>query len=133
MRDRIVNQEARQSPGRYDRCEHRESANTSTRECTRFPYERRKGTLLHFREGGSVLANRTLIPKIARMELTTIKFSHFNEKARWALDRFGVAYTERAYMPMLHMPFAIARNRFMRSWDGTSTAATTPVLFTGRS
>jgi glutathione S-transferase len=67
------------------------------------------------------------------VELITIKFSHYNEKARWALDRFGVAYEERGYLPMIHMPFALARSRFMRGWDGTSTAATTPVLFTGRS
>jgi len=34
--------------------------------------------------------------------LITIAFSHYNEKARWALERFGVQYVEEAYMPMFH-------------------------------
>lgn len=34
--------------------------------------------------------------------LITIPFSHYCEKARWALDRAGVAYTERGHLPMLH-------------------------------
>ena len=34
--------------------------------------------------------------------LVTIRFSHFCDKARWALDRAGVAYDERAYLPGLH-------------------------------
>ena len=34
--------------------------------------------------------------------LITIHFSHFCEKARWALDRAGVRYDERAYLPGLH-------------------------------
>src|SRR5262249_52617975 len=62
----------------------------------------------------------------AAMELITIRFSHYNEKARWALDRFGVVYTERAHLPLIHMPFAVARTRFMRGWDGISSSATTP-------
>ena len=44
--------------------------------------------------------------------LITICFSHFNEKARWALDRFGVAYRESGYLPLLHMPFALWASRF---------------------
>ena len=35
--------------------------------------------------------------------LITIPISHFCEKARWALDRAGVAYRERAHMPALHL------------------------------
>ena len=31
----------------------------------------------------------------------TIRFSHYCEKARWALDRAGVAYVEEAYAPMV--------------------------------
>jgi glutathione S-transferase len=38
--------------------------------------------------------------------LVTIPFSHFCEKARWALDRAGVAYTESAHVPMAHRPFS---------------------------
>jgi glutathione S-transferase len=35
--------------------------------------------------------------------LITIRFSHFCEKARWALDHAGVRYDERAYVPGVHM------------------------------
>ncbi len=34
--------------------------------------------------------------------LITIPFSHYCEKARWALDRVGVAYDERAHLPLFH-------------------------------
>src|SRR5258706_15412958 len=34
--------------------------------------------------------------------LITIRFSHYCEKARWALDRAGVSYDERAYIPGFH-------------------------------
>ncbi|MEO8877325.1 MAG: glutathione S-transferase family protein [Polyangiaceae bacterium] len=36
------------------------------------------------------------------MKLVTIGFSHYNEKARWALDRMGVEYTEEAHAPLGH-------------------------------
>ncbi|HEX8952261.1 MAG TPA: glutathione S-transferase N-terminal domain-containing protein, partial [Polyangia bacterium] len=36
-------------------------------------------------------------------ELITIPFSHFCEKARWALDWCGVPYVERGYLPGLHL------------------------------
>ena len=35
--------------------------------------------------------------------LVTIPFSHFCEKARWALDWCGVSYVERACLPGLHL------------------------------
>lgn len=35
--------------------------------------------------------------------LITIPFSHYCEKARWALDRVGVAYDERAHLPLFHL------------------------------
>jgi glutathione S-transferase len=35
-------------------------------------------------------------------ELITIPISHFCEKARWALDRAGIPYRERAHMQILH-------------------------------
>lgn len=35
--------------------------------------------------------------------LITIPISHFCEKARWALDRCGVAYRERAHLQVLHV------------------------------
>lgn len=34
--------------------------------------------------------------------LLTIPFSHYCEKARWALDRRGVAFVEEAHLPVLH-------------------------------
>eukprot|EP00698_Gefionella_okellyi_P017503 TRINITY_DN512_c0_g1_i2.p1 TRINITY_DN512_c0_g1~~TRINITY_DN512_c0_g1_i2.p1 ORF type:complete len:190 (+),score=19.40 TRINITY_DN512_c0_g1_i2:44-613(+) len=40
----------------------------------------------------------------APWQLHTIKFSHFCEKARWVLDRFGISYQEHTYVPLLHMP-----------------------------
>lgn len=49
--------------------------------------------------------------------LITIPISHFCEKARWALDRAGIAYDERRYLPAVHRA-ALRRHR----------ALTTPVL-----
>jgi glutathione S-transferase len=37
-----------------------------------------------------------------RPVLITISISHYCEKARWALDRAGIAYDERRYLPALH-------------------------------
>jgi glutathione S-transferase len=34
--------------------------------------------------------------------LVTISISHYCEKARWALDRAGIAYDERRHLPALH-------------------------------
>jgi glutathione S-transferase len=53
--------------------------------------------------------------------LVTIPFSHFCEKARWALDRAGVAYREQAHVPLVHRPFS-------RAAGGTGSV---PVLATG--
>ncbi len=36
------------------------------------------------------------------LDLITIPFSHYCDKARWALERSGLAFTERAYLPMFH-------------------------------
>lgn len=64
--------------------------------------------------------------------LITIPFSHFNEKARWALDRYRVPFGERAYMPGMHifglLP-VVARFGLGRS-DAFSTPFATPVLVT---
>lgn len=35
--------------------------------------------------------------------LVTIPFSHYCEKARWVLERAGLEFEERKYMPVLHM------------------------------
>jgi glutathione S-transferase len=37
-----------------------------------------------------------------RCELITIPISHYCEKARWALDRAGIAYRERAHLQVIH-------------------------------
>ena len=55
-----------------------------------------------------------------RYRLITIPPSHYCEKARWALDRAGVDYTEDRYPPLLHYPAC------RRAGGGR----TTPVLVT---
>jgi glutathione S-transferase len=52
--------------------------------------------------------------------LITIPVSHYCEKARWALERAGLAYVEEGHVPMLHWR-ATARHR----------ARTVPILLTG--
>src|SRR5215469_5950850 len=42
----------------------------------------------------------TKVPPVPR--LLTIPLSHFCEKARWALDRCGIAYREQPHLPLLH-------------------------------
>ncbi|HET6505762.1 MAG TPA: glutathione S-transferase family protein [Baekduia sp.] len=49
--------------------------------------------------------------------LLTISVSHYCEKARWALDRAGIAYDERRYLPAVH-----------RAMIRRHGALTTPVL-----
>jgi len=62
------------------------------------------------------------------MKLLTICFSHFNEKARWALERYGVPFEERGYMPMFHMlPVARAKRGRGRAGRG-ATKYSTPCL-----
>jgi glutathione S-transferase len=65
------------------------------------------------------------------MRLITIRFSHFNERARWALDRLGVAYEEEPYMPFFHV-LAVARATGGRGGaaDRHSSRYSTPVLIT---
>ena len=38
----------------------------------------------------------------APYRFVTIHFSHYCEKARWALDRLGVPYREEGYLPVVH-------------------------------
>jgi glutathione S-transferase len=54
------------------------------------------------------------------MRLVTIPFSHFCEKARWALERAGLAFVEDASLPMLHW----------RASFGAGGGRTVPVLVT---
>lgn len=62
--------------------------------------------------------------------LITIRLSHFNEKARWALDRAAVAYRERPYMPMFHMPAVAWATRGGASGGPGATRFSTPLLVT---
>jgi glutathione S-transferase len=54
-------------------------------------------------------------------ELITIPISHYCEKARWALDRAGIPYRERAHLQVIH--------RFVVRRAGGGTTA--PVLVCG--
>ena len=46
---------------------------------------------------------------MARPLLITISFSHFCEKARWALQRSGVEFDEEAHLPVFHFRATKAR------------------------
>ncbi len=63
--------------------------------------------------------------------LITLAFSHYNEKARWALDRYAIPYREEPHMPLLcSLAVAVAtRGRGGRA-DRTSSRFSTPVLIT---
>lgn len=64
--------------------------------------------------------------------LITITFSHYNEKARWALDRFEVPYIEEPYMPLFHMGAVAKATWRIRAGtaDKVSSRFSTPVLIT---
>lgn len=64
-------------------------------------------------------------------QLTSIAFSHYVEKARWALDRFGVAYEDKRYLPFVHFAgvYLVHRGKYGRS-DKASSRFSTPVLKT---
>jgi len=64
-------------------------------------------------------------------ELYGIAFSHYVEKARWALERFGVPYRDKRYLPFLHIP-VIHRLHGGRQGhaDKASSRYSTPVLRT---
>ncbi len=64
--------------------------------------------------------------------LITIPFSHYNEKARWALDFFGLSYREMRVLPGFHMPvtaLATLRNADNKA-DRVSSPYSAPVLIT---
>jgi glutathione S-transferase len=64
--------------------------------------------------------------------LITIRVSHYNEKARWALDRFGLAYDEEPWMPMMHFlgTGRVLLPRRLGHADPQSTRLSTPILVT---
>ena len=64
-----------------------------------------------------------------RHRLITLSFSHYNEKARWALDRFAVPYHEEPYMPFFcSMAVAVATRGRGGAADRASSRYSTPVL-----
>lgn len=63
------------------------------------------------------------------MELLTIPFSHYNERARWAMQHHGLVAHERRYLPMLHFaPVRRAVPPEQRARDEASSGLSTPVL-----
>jgi glutathione S-transferase len=64
-------------------------------------------------------------------ELVGIAFSHFVEKARWALHRFGVPVRERKVLPFFHFAvvYQLHRGKLGRA-ERHSTRFSTPVLRT---
>lgn len=58
--------------------------------------------------------------------LHQFRFSHYNEKARWALDHKGVAHTRRSYLPGMHVLPVLLRSRQRQVpvlRDGATTVA----------
>jgi glutathione S-transferase len=67
-----------------------------------------------------------------RARLLTIRFSHYCEKARWALERAGVPFDEESHAPIFHMPF-VKRAGGQRAtpvlvWDGRVIDDSTAIL-----
>lgn len=62
------------------------------------------------------------------MRLITIPFSHYCEKARWALDRYRVDYKEERCLPFFHA--AAVKKVSKGKADRAGTAVSTPVLIT---
>lgn len=66
------------------------------------------------------------------LRLISIPFSHYNERARWALDRFEVPYEESPFLPGLHYVgvwwHTLFRTKLGKSADRASSSYSTPVL-----
>ncbi len=63
------------------------------------------------------------------VRLTTIPFSHYCEKARWALDHAGADYVERRVLPGFHVPAVAWDGRGSRGrWDKAGSPYSTPLL-----
>ncbi len=64
--------------------------------------------------------------------LVTIRFSHYNEKARWAFDRFGVPFVEEGYMPGFHAMGVLkhAPRHGVGKKERNASPLATPVLIT---
>lgn len=65
--------------------------------------------------------------------LITIAFSHYCEKARWALDRAGIEYIEDAHLPLFsYLPLVLARAKrtapALVTGDGPTLTDSTDIL-----
>lgn len=60
--------------------------------------------------------------------LITIRFSHYNERARWALDHCRVPYREEAYLPLMHAGPVLWATRGRGRSDRISTPLSTPAF-----
>ena len=64
--------------------------------------------------------------------LVTIPFSHYCEKARWALERRGIDFVEEAHLPVLHLRATIRSGGrstpLLRTGDGPVLADSTDIL-----
>ncbi len=64
--------------------------------------------------------------------LVTIAFSHYCEKARWALDLAGIPYREDKHLPLMHLAFTRPRGGrstpLLALTDGTVLTDSTDIL-----
>ena len=60
--------------------------------------------------------------------LITIPFSHYCERARWALDAAGIAYEEESSAPLLHMVNVALAGSGKGKADNASSSLSTPLL-----
>ncbi|KAF8984204.1 hypothetical protein BGZ46_008614 [Entomortierella lignicola] len=63
-----------------------------------------------------------------KFSLRSISFSHFNEKARWALDYYGIPYVEYRSLPILHIISMFKYRAKAFRTPGAMTPFTTPFL-----
>src|SRR4051812_1964097 len=59
----------------------------------------------------SISWRRSVLFSAAMIRLITIRFSHYCEKARWALDHSGIDYEERSHLPLFAWFPALAGGR----------------------
>lgn len=63
--------------------------------------------------------------------LTSVSFSHYVEKARWALTRYDVPYRDRRFLPFFHFAGVLTEHRGSAGRrDKASSRFSTPVLRT---
>src|SRR2546429_5788477 len=90
------------------------------RSCTHERRRCRPNRVLSMRSSWRLCAPLAHTSRMATRRLFTIPISHYCEKARWALDRAGVAYTEVPHLQGFHL--------IASKWAGGT--GTTPVLVT---